>query len=289
MRLPLLITFVTTGFLSAAVHGQEAVVIKLKKDDVGDKTNQVIVEEATTSTTLDSNGQKTTKVERMTTKYTFVEDVLAKPAGSNKPTKLSRVYELAETTTDGVKKTFAFQGKAVLIEKKGTKYEVTANGLPLAEDDAKTFASEFGKGNGPEDEDLLPAKPVSAGETWTPNLEKILPLMAKELPFDLAKVGNAASGKLLKAYKKGSQTFGDFELTFSLKPTSFKDGENLIALKPGCTLSLSMKLDACIDGSSHAGTMTNLMNANLDFDRPDKSVKIQSEVKQVHTITPMKK
>ncbi|HEY2786892.1 MAG TPA: hypothetical protein VGJ05_18165 [Fimbriiglobus sp.] len=288
MRNAVILALATSVFLSAAGYGQDAVVIRLKKDAVGDKTKQSIVEDAVTTTTFVANGRLQTKTERMTTRYTYVEDVLAKAAGAKKPTKLSRAYELAETTTDGVKKTYAFQGKTVLIEKKGNKFEVTANGLPLAEDDAKTFASEFGKGNGPEDEDLLPAKPVAIGGTWSPNLEKILPLMSKDLPFGLAKTGNAATGKLIKAYRNNGVPFGEFELTFSLKPSTFKSGENVIPLKPGCTLELTMKLDACIDGSAHTGTMTNTMAANIEFDRPDKAVKIQSQVKQVQTVTPVK-
>jgi hypothetical protein len=81
--------------------------------------------------------------------------VLAKPAGARKPTKLSRVYEVAESSSDGMKKTLSFQGKTVVIEKKGTKFEYTIDGKPLAEDEAQSFASEFGKGDGPEDEDIL--------------------------------------------------------------------------------------------------------------------------------------
>ena len=160
---------------------------------------------------------------------------------------------------------------------------------PVPDDDARTFTQEFGKGDGPDDEDLLPTKPVAPGGTWTPNLEKALPLMAKELPFDLAKTGNAANGKLTAVYPKDGQRYGKFELNFSLKPISSKEGENLMALKPGCTVTLQMKVDACIDGTSNAGTMTNTMTANLDYDIPGKTLKKQIEGKTVLTITPVKK
>lgn len=277
------------GFLAVAAPGQEAVTIKLKKDEAGDRTRQVIEEESTTATAAEKNGQKQNKVEKRSTKYVFTEDVLEKPAGAKKPTKLSRAYETAEVTTDGAKRPLSFQGKTVVIEKKGTAFTYTANGLPIIGDDANIFASEFGKGDGPDDEDLLPGKPIAAGGTWTPNLEKLVPLMAKEMPFELAKTGNMASGKLFKSYKKDGQIYGDFELNFTLKPTAVKAGDNSIKLKPGCTLALSMRLDACIDGTAHAGTMTNSMTAILDCDLPNESLKIQTEVKQVHTITPVKK
>jgi hypothetical protein len=288
MRSPRLLALVAAGFLSAASAAQGPVTLKLKKDEVGDRTKQVIDEETTTATAIDANGQKQNKVEKKTVKYVFVEEVLAKPAGAKKPTKLSRAYETAEATTDGAKKTLPFQGKTVLIEKKGTRFEFTVDGKPLSEDDAKLFAQEFGKGDGPDDEDLLPPKPVSAGDTWTPNMEKLLPLMAKEMPFDLAKTGNAAAGKFFKAYPKDGKTFGEFELTFALKPTAVKDGENVINLKPGSTLGLVMKLDACVDGTAHTGTMTNGMTASLDCDLPMVSLKLQIDGKQTHTITPVK-
>jgi hypothetical protein len=278
----------TTVLLAAAAAAQVPVTIKLKKDEVGDKTRQVVDEETTTTTAIDANGQKQNKVEKKTAKYVFVEEVLVKPAGAKKPTKLSRAYETAEATTDGAKKTLSFQGKTVVIDKKGTRFEFTVDGKPLPEDDAKTFAQEFGKGDGPDDEDLLPTKPVSAGMTWTPNLEKLVPLMAKEMPFDLAKTGNTAAGKFHKAYPKDGMTFGEFELSFSLKPTVVKDGENVVNLKTGSTLGLVMKLDGCIDGTVHTGTMHNTMTANLDCDIPMASLKLQIEGKQSHTITPVK-
>src|SRR5262249_14419512 len=120
------------------------------------------------------------------------------------------------------------------------------------------------------------------------NMEKLVPLMVKEMPFDLAKSGNTAAGKFFKSYPKDGMTFGEFELAFSLKPTAVKDGENVINLKPGSTLALVMKLDACVDGTSPTGTLTNGMTATLDCDLPMATLKLQIEGKQTHTITPVK-
>src|SRR5262245_2954615 len=107
-RIPALLL---SGFLAVVANGPDAVPVKLKKDDVGDKTKQVVEEETNTAMATEVNGKKENKIERKTAKFAFTEEVLEKPAGAKKPTKLTRLYELAEATTDGVKRTLSFQGK----------------------------------------------------------------------------------------------------------------------------------------------------------------------------------
>jgi hypothetical protein len=283
-----LAALLVTG-LAAAVAAGQPVTIKLRRDMIGDKTKQTVEEETVTAMAQEVNGQKQEKTERKTTKFVYVEEVLAKPVGARKPTGLTRTYETAESATDGNKRKLSVQGKTVKIEKKGTTWEFTVDGKPLAGEEAKLLSEEFGKGDGPEDEDILPQKPVAAGGTWTPNMDKLVPLMNQEMPFEFAKSGNAASGKLHKVYPKDGKGYGEFEIAFSLKPTSIKSDGQTINLKPGCTLSIVMRLDGCIDGSVNTGLMTTQMNANLDCDLPGASLKLQIDGKKTHQIEPVKK
>ena len=87
---------------------------------------------------LEVMGQELDKGEKKTVRQTFNEEIVEKPAGAKKPTKLKRSYEVAEYEKDGEKTTHAYQGKTVVIAKKGDKYEFTVDGSSLEPENSAT-------------------------------------------------------------------------------------------------------------------------------------------------------
>src|SRR4051812_10052150 len=105
------------GFLAlpAPARDEPTYVVKLKKEAKGDRTKTVSTEAGDIRFKLEVMGQELDKGEKKTVRQTFTEEVVEKPAGARKPTKLKRTYEVSGATTDGKETTHAYQGKTVLI------------------------------------------------------------------------------------------------------------------------------------------------------------------------------
>jgi len=68
------------------------------------------------------------KNETITEKYIYQETLLEKSLEKNKATRLRRAYDQAEIARGDDKETLPYQGKTVLIEKKGDRYEFQIEG-----------------------------------------------------------------------------------------------------------------------------------------------------------------
>src|SRR5947209_15817565 len=108
------------GFLAlpAPARDEPTYEIKLKQEAKGDRTKTASTEAGDVRFKLEVMGQVLDKGEKKTVRQTYTEEVVEKPAGAKKPTKLKRTYEVSGGTTDGKKAAHVYQGKTVLIEKK---------------------------------------------------------------------------------------------------------------------------------------------------------------------------
>src|SRR5439155_714677 len=129
--------------------------------------------------TLDDRAQKTSEVNR------YREEVLEKEPG-RRATRLRRQYEKAQARTDDQAETLPYQGKTVLIEKKGDKYRFRIEGgAELTGKDARFLDKEFNAKGRTEDESqleklFLPDKAVPVGASWKLDLERIAKEIGKE-------------------------------------------------------------------------------------------------------------
>jgi hypothetical protein len=257
------------GLLFGSVQAQEKYTIKIGKSRQGDVYLGGSDELEKHHTRIeDLEGKLLQEDKKETTRITsFRETVLEKPEGKDRATKLKRHYDKAQTKEDGEAKPLPYQGKTVLIEKKGEKYQFhIEGGEALTGKDAKLLDDEFNKkGSSREFEKLLlPKVPVAVGESWKIDPEPIIKdFSSKEeaLIGDAAK--STATGKLVRAYKKDGKQFGvlHFKVDLALKEIKAKD--QTLALQPGAHMVITMDVDTCIDGSRDVGEGTMLMEMDL--------------------------
>jgi len=255
--------------------------IKLKKEAKGDRTKTTSTEVGDVRFLLEVMGQELDKGEKKTVRQTYVEEIVEKPKGSKKPTKLTRTYEVAGYTKDDKKTTNVYQGKTVLIEKKGDNYVFTANGEEIAGDDAEELESEFNKHDEIplEDEDLMPEKPVKVNEAWTVDPKKISAAFETGGPFTLDAAKTKVTGKLVKVYEKDGKRFGVIELTLTLAVKELKLDNQELPMKPGSKVTATTTFDLCIDGTAHSGTEKSALTFDLNGDIPNGKLAVTGTVK----------
>ena len=238
------------------------VTIKLKKAGPGVVTKETKTEKAENKIGISIMGMNQNKVEGGTSKFIYTDEVIEKPAGAKKPTRMKRTYETAELNTKGEDENLGLAGKTVLIEKKGDKYEFTVGDKAVTGKAAELLGKEFNKKAETDEEAFLPKKPVKVGDTWKPDLPELTKeLSAEGMTVDAAK--SSATAKLTKVYKKGDATFGVIAVDLELAVTKVGPAGMEIPLADGSKLTIKVELDGCIDGTLATGTSKMTMKGNL--------------------------
>lgn len=254
------------GLLAASAAGQQdAVTIKVRTPKAGDRLKVTKTEKSTATTTFTAGGQTQSKDEGGTTSMAYVDEIITPGEGSGKPLKLTRTYEKYEVTKGEKNEPAPPLKTAILIEKKGDKYEFSADGKPLDAAVAGKLSGEFNKAGGtPRAEDLLPGKPVKPGDTWKVEGEKLAKLLGGaggQFVIDPEK--SAVNGKLVKTYLKDGKQFGVVEYDIDLAITSLGE-KGAFKMKPGSKMGMKMTMDGCIDGSMTMNTMTGKLSMKID-------------------------
>jgi hypothetical protein len=239
----------------ARAWAEDAYTIKMKENGKGDTLSVDNRETEETKVKVEGPDGKAleNKEEKKTITEAYRETILEKPDADKRATRLRRHYTRARVQTGGTERILPYEGKTVLIEKKGGKYHFTVEGgQELTGKDAEQLDKEFAKqdaGGHRLEQAFLPMKAVRVNETWKidpgPLLEDLRPLEA-----DKDKV--VGTGKLLRAYKKDGRQFGvlAFHLEMPLRGT-IPAGDNKAQVQPGPKMVLAMKLDGCIDGTAN--------------------------------------
>ncbi|MCC6419973.1 MAG: hypothetical protein IT429_17190 [Gemmataceae bacterium] len=251
------------GLLAGSAHGQETYTIKIKEDYArGEKSRQVTTEKGTFDFKITDNKDNVLKEQKEESGKDFAFNQLivdAKP-GMDRPLKVERTYDKARVNEKGEKRTLPYEGKTVVIEKKGEKYEFRIKGgQELTGADAKALDEEFnkkGKLGGRELEKMfLPGKAVKVGETWKLDPAVLGKIFQEDTKMDLDQAKTTASGKLVKAYKKGDRQFGVLEFRLQMVPKAIREPAP-VRFQPGAKMDFVMTLDVCIDGTSRNGNGT---------------------------------
>ncbi len=195
----------------------------------------------------------------------FVETILAKMPGE-KATQLRREYTAAVLDQgEGKKKTLAFQGKKLLIERKEGGYEFRFEGGDLLEGESVDFLkNEFQMSDDLADPDTLlrPKKPVKVGETWMLDMAPIAKNYARTTPVPLDQAKARGQGKLVKVYPKDGREFALIEVEIEIP---LKVGpQGAMTVMEGSKLSLKQKVDGAFDGK--LGTQVFESHMNLDIE-----------------------
>ncbi|OWK43319.1 hypothetical protein [Fimbriiglobus ruber] len=271
---------------AASSADDKAYEIKVKKTAKGDRTENNSVEEGTTAFAIEIMGQAKKNNEKRGVKKVYTEEILERPDGAKMSTKLRRVYQTAEITEKGKKKTEAYEGKTVLIEKKGEKYVFSADGEKLEAGEADDLEKEFNKKDDIplENEDFLPGKPVKLNESWTVDIDKVVKSFENSGVFTLRPEQTKVTGKLTKVYEKNGRQYGLITLDIVLAVKEMKSDGNEIPIKAGSTLKAVITIDGCIDGSSHSGVDDTELTIDLTGEIPNGTIAIKGKAK-IHKTT----
>ena len=211
--------------------------------------------------------------EKSVSRFVYTEEVVTKPAGAKRPTKLRRTYETAEETKNGEKQDLDLAGKTVVVEKAGDGYTITVDGKEPTGPAADVLKKEFAKEKQVNDEDMLPKEPVKVGGTWAIDLGPLAKDAAGELEFDAAK--SKGAGKLVKVYDKGGKKFGTMEITIELALTKAGPAGQQLDLKAGSKMTMTGTVDTCIDGSRNESSGKMSVRGNLTGMAMGTDVKVE--------------
>jgi len=147
---------------------------------------------------------------------TYVEKTLDVDEKANKRKKFTRAYEKAKDVEGDESQSKPYQGRTVVFERSGDKWSVEAEGKPeLEQDDLKDVSAEINRSEKPDDA-LYPKKAVKVGDKWALEGKEVAKVF-EDLKMDPDTV--KASGKLVKAYKKGGQQWGQIEYVINFTST----------------------------------------------------------------------
>lgn len=250
-------------FAAGALAADDAIILKVKQPGPGDVVKESKSEKSTNKLTFSAMGKDQAFEMITTTKFVYTEEVIERPAGAKKPTKLKRTYETASVTKDGKEDHVDLAGKTVLIEKTGTKYSMTIDGTPVKGLAAEILGREFGKESQLTEEDLLPKEPVKVGGTWKVDSAKVAKDLSANGQMTADPEKSSVTGKLLKVYDKDGHKFGVMEIKMELVITKGGQPGQEIEMKAGSTLKVTGTIDACIDGTQSNGISKVQMKGDL--------------------------
>lgn len=229
--------------------------VKLHEKQAGDKFEVRRSGKHKKETSGTINGQTMNKEEIETEETEFTEIIDERPAGSKKPTKMTRVYHRAEYTEKGKTKTLPYANKTVTIEKGPVGYLFRIKGgALLVGADAKKLQAEFARDQEDMEEEMLPKAPVKLNEVWKIDLKRVTKdTTDKSIDPDKS----FAEGKLVRAYAQDGRQFGVIEVRID-RVASAAEGNS-------GTIKLAMTFDGCIDGTSSEGKGTMKALGDMTF------------------------
>jgi hypothetical protein len=240
--------------------GEPTYTIKIKKAAAGQTEHVDKMEQSTERLKIvDNNGNAVKEEDKKTGHhYVYQQTILEKKPGAMKATRLKRKYEKASVTQGGETTRLRYEGKNILIEKKGDHYVFLLEGdEQLTGEDAKQLDKEFNKKTDITEAELeklvLPPGPVKVNESWKVDpapLTKVL----EGMELNLEKT--TATAKLTRAYRKDRRQFGVIVLQLNLVPKGMNKDGMTFAFQPNSKITLHVTIDGCIDGSSTTASMS---------------------------------
>lgn len=277
MRRAILFAAAVAGLWAARSPARDdGYTITLREGQPGDKTKVTKAGTEAVKYAFVVMGRNQTRDDKKGTKFVYAEEVVERPAGARRPTKLVRTYETAERTTDGKTEKLPYDGKKVTIELKGKKYAFTVDGEDIPPADAEDLEREFNRESegATRHQDFMPKKPVALNEVWAVDTDIVVKSFEAQAPFRLDKDTTKVTGKLTKVYDKGGTRFGTIELVMTLPVTALKQPGKDLGLKPGSTITAKLDLDVCIDGTKEDGTAVSTMAVDIRADLPNGTLTI---------------
>jgi len=123
-HLPLCLALAVFSLVPGMASAQESYTIKIKRSSKGlleqVQSTKTIVEKTKVADNQGNVVQE--KDETTVTNTTFKQATLERPDVDKQPTSLKNIYEKVQITLNGMAQKVPYEGKTVLIDKKGDKY-----------------------------------------------------------------------------------------------------------------------------------------------------------------------
>lgn len=256
--------------LPALSRADDAIVVRIRRNQQGDKVKQTHIETESTNTVItDATGAKVAESKASKgINSTYTDEILAKEKGK-KATKLARTYDSASMTKDAEEIPVDLKGKTVLVERTGTKHAIKyVNGDEPADKAQQFLREEFRDGQEDDSSDLeaaiVPKDAVKSGTAWKCDMPKLIATFGKSgMTIDATK--STATGKLLRVYQKGNATYGILDVTIDFVITDFGKKATGPQFAKDATMQIKMNMDVCIDGTTTGGKadVTMVLHAYL--------------------------
>jgi len=255
----------------ALLTAQESYRIKVRKDKaVGDTSHVTEVETTTQKTKITDAAGKVLqdKEVKPSRNVVYTEKTLA--IDGAKASRLVRKYDRADMADDGREVGMPIIGRDISIVRSAGKYDFSYadGGLP-PERVLRMLQDAY---RNKEDEDkfnemVFGTDPVAVGSTRKVDGGEVLKGMFKStggIELDTAKA--TGSMRLKEVYKKDGATFG--KLTIEVSSPILTVGTQKVKALDVSTVSLSMEMDACIDGSRTEGKVEGTMELKFNAKVP---------------------
>jgi len=255
----------------AQPQAQEKYTIKFKELNQGESSRVESKETMTmkTTTTIEKQKEPAAQEFKGSKHYLFTQTVLERPQGAALPTKVQRTYDKAlhEGSEPLVKSPgpLPMNGKTILIEKKGDKYEFRLQDGKLLDTGISDLQDEFDRDEGAKTKKaLIPPGPVALNETWKFDPKDFGGPSGKDKE-STKMLKSEGAAKLTKVYKKDGRQFGVIEAVMELQmvvtikggaggPPSDMTSESKVLFK--------LTYDGCIDGTLNEGKLSGTGNIN---------------------------
>ena len=261
------------GLVAGPAWGQadKAYTIKIKKLAQGETERVEKADKSTEAIKIeDTNGNLLKEQTEKKGDVSVYRQTNLERKGDQRPTRVKRKYDKATVTKDGETTSLPYEGKTVLIEKKGDRYLFRIEGdEELTGEAAKELNEEFNKKGELDDKALekllLPGKAVKVGEEWKIDVATVSKAFQEEGSLEVVPEKTRGTGKLLRVYTKGGRQFGVIRLHLDLALKSVtNDGNKVILQADKSKMDMEFTVDTCIDGSSATASGTWRVSANIE-------------------------
>jgi len=285
--------------LSPLAAPAQEYVIKVKRPGLGDKSKVKSTSNFEVKfKALDNMGIAVIEAEETKThKLLFTEIGLERAPAGEDLVRLKRQYEHAERTVKGTRETLPYQGKTLLIEKKGGAFEfkIEKDDEILMGKEIQELHEEFNKGDFRKliAEPFMPRKAVKVNETWTFDVKPLAKAFTADGKIEIDDAKSKGSGKLVKVYQKNGKQFGIIELTIDFPVTQFTGDDGKTSPTKDSKLTIKLQTDTCIDGtleeSKLKGTITGTVSAAINANGMDLTLAISLNATAEEHRQPLKK
>jgi hypothetical protein len=261
-------TIVFVGLLTAgpAVQAQQSYTLKFKEPGEGERYEQKSSESKSTNVQgVDAKGKEVFVQNVNQGMQTIFNATVLKRASDQEPPNLEkRMYEKAFQYKDKDLRAMSYEGKTVLVEKRGGGFHINQEGGgPLTDDDAVRLAEGFNKSGSKRSNpaDLLPKYPLKVDESWDLDVQ----VLAKAFNTDelvIAWPQGKYVGKLLRMYRKDNRQYGVLEFSLEMPIKSAKGFGKELTLVSG-KLVAKIVFDGCLDGTSCAHSAKMQLNGEF--------------------------